>query len=216
MEQLFEIGKKYENQIGVYKVEEFIGKKQMKVTYNVFPYNQILDIEIQNRIVRNKIQEQGKIIESERFSKKKIPSAESFYETLGYISKSCLIRVQVRESKLEEFEQVYFKRKGYLPEIGENPHLSIYESKEDKWGTEYDIRIANPKTIDIEDLDFYFKIKIHSLDKYPNQKRIYCKTLGELLLDFGFDLGPNHDPEKILAKIPTQFQEAFKRGIQIT
>ena len=81
----------------------------------------------------------------------------------------------------------------------------------------YEIDFKDPTEIDFEDLDFSFKIKFYIPNKaHLHRKRFSNKALGELLLDFGFNLGPNRDPEKIFTRIPKQFQEAFKRGLQIT
>ena len=202
----FDIGGRYRNRKGWYEVLEMVDDN-IKVRYENNGEVENLSIGIQTRIISNITFEEESLspYESETNNRQ-------YFKTLGYISKKCTIEAILPPKSVAGFENNYYKIKGHTP-IKSHGYY-IHDDDLAKWGVEMRLTFPIPNSIEIDELDFGGSVTIVKSPE-PDMLRINNNAFCYKLLQFGFDLGLNHDVNAIKNNIPESFKSNFQEGLAI-
>ena len=201
---MFEIGKTYENRFGRFEVLA-IRSGLIEVLYST-GNRDILTAEIQQRIidniesekhvpVTNKEKEQPRKIRKAYNTWKYNPTSK-YYRTIGYLAVKASIFAEVNHLKEDYFIRRYKDLKG------KDPKYCVQQDC-NRWGLKLDIRCIHP--------DFDYELDGLIWDGLEIRKNNFAWAL----LEMGFDLGHNHDIEKIRSEIPEEHLDSFDNGMAI-
>ena len=205
---IFEKGWRYRNRFGWYEVLS-VGEKDMRVRYESNRKEQVLDFQLQRRILSN--------IVSEEISAKPYQDDDSnrrYFITLGYLVKHGFIEAIIPPDSKNGFDNNYYKIKNHYPSDEQSGYY-VHHDNVDKWGVEMRLSFKMPSKIPTNELAFGSIVRIVNS---PNESklRINNNSLCWRLLEIGFDLGENHNLAIIEQNIPEQNRSDFITGTKIT
>lgn len=205
---IFEKGGRYRNRFGWYEVL-YVSENDMRVRYESDGKEQVLDFEMQRRILSN--------IESEETSAKPYQDDDSnrrYFITLGYLVRHGFIEAIIPPDSKNGFDNNYYRVKNHYPSDGQSGYY-VHHDNVDKWGVEMRLSFKIPSNIPADELIFGSIVRIVNS---PNESelRINNNTLCWRLLEIGFDLGANHNLQIIEQNVPEQNRNDFRTGTKIT
>ena len=202
---IFEVGGRYRNRLGWYEVLDIAGNR-LKVRYESDGRIDDLEIAMQKRIIQNISSEERRI--TPYFDHK---SNEDFFRTLGFLCKRGFIEAIIPYRSKIGFDKTFLGIKGRLPQHNEQGYYVHNDPAVDKWGVEMRLTFPMRDTIGIDLGGSYIPVK--SPD--PAKLRVNSNELCYRLFALGFNLGENHDVERIKANVPEIYKPAFEEGVKL-
>ena len=206
---IFEVGGRYRNRIGWYEVLS-IDIKNLHVRYEESGNEDTLPIELQQRILFNISQKEKSVTPYSEDEKNR-----GYFQTVGYLTNNGFIEAIIPPKSQNGFDSTFRKKKGRYPRDQEDGYYLHHDPDVDKWGTEMRLTFKIPRTISVEDLDFGPYVNIVQSPNH-DELRINSNAFCWQLLSLGFELGRNHDTDRIESEIPETFRHNYHRGRSIT
>jgi hypothetical protein len=132
-------------------------------------------------------------------------SSETYFETLGYLSRNGRLEAEVPAKSVLNFLNSYQNLTGQR--IGTNHTALFLLGEGDKWGPE--LRIYFPDST--QPLDFGSGVQVRA-GQSAGISRINNNALWMRLVSMGFRLGTAHEVDQIRKTIPIEMRASFDRG----
>lgn len=206
---VFEIGGRYRNRLGWYEILNIEGDK-LVVRYEADGKEASLPIELQQRILFNISQEEEMVTPFSENDRNQL-----YFQTLGYITNNGFIEAIIPPKCRHGFDNNFQSIKGRYPRENEDGYYVHNDPNVDKWGTEMRLTVTEPRSIPPTDLEFGPGVNVVAGQK-SNEIRINNNAFCWQLLNFGFNLGKDHDNGTIEGNIPEEYRGAYVAGKSIS
>lgn len=140
---------------------------------------------------------------------KNFSGEDEYFRTLGYLAKHGKMEAEVPEKDTIRFERNFERIKAERPSVGN--HYRILIDKTNKFGPQ--IRIFFPES---NLREIFVPPGINNKRNQNLDKQTSCNVSDNQwcweLLEMGFNLGKEHDIERVISNIPNEHKESFYVG----
>ena len=141
-----------------------------------------------------------------------------YAKLIGYLALNCEIMVSLPSPYTERFARHYNKNTGGVVDEDGNGY-GLYTPKSGRVPYTYALRIqfSIPESSEITEDSFYFTKSMEEakINDGSNKKLLSDNRWLWDMLHMGFNLGTNHNIDKIIHNIPGPFREDFLAGMDI-